>query len=110
MINQECSSLCKRSGSLSPFRTIAVERFSEFHWQHCIEDLSTRAPLLLSLFTSIVSHSDARNEAKCNSAHNPGICMAAAILLKERNREMTGLQSLISLILYSSHAEKQVHI
>ena len=34
--------------------------------------------------------------------------MTAAVLLKERNREMCGIQSLISLLLYSSHVDKQV--
>ncbi len=45
---------------------------------------------------------------KVGEAHFPGICSAAAILLKERNREMCGLQSLVSLLMYSCHAEKQV--
>lgn len=108
IIDQECSSLCKRSCPFSPFRTIPVNSYCDFNWLWFIEDLATRAPLLLSLFTSVVSHSDDRNETKRESAHYPGICMTAAILLKERNREMTGIQSLISLLLYSCHVEKQV--
>ena len=38
----------------------------------------------------------------------PGICMATAILLKERNKKLHGVQSRISTLLYSSHLEKQV--
>ena len=33
--------------------------------------------------------------------------MATAIMLKERNREMCGIQTLLSLILFSSHVQKQ---
>ena len=40
--------------------------------------------------------------------HYPGLCMSVAILLKERNREMSGLQYIVSLLLYSSHVDKQV--
>ena len=34
--------------------------------------------------------------------------MAAAAVLKERNQEMCGVQSLTSSLLYSCHCEKQV--
>ena len=44
---------------------------------------------------------------KVGSSHNPGICCAAADLLKERNREMCGLQSLVSLLMFSCHAKKR---
>ena len=107
-IDQECSVLCQRHLPSSPFRSISVDGFSTFQWKDCIDDLSLRAPTLLQLLSTIVSHSDHRNEKKTKSAHHPGICMTTAVLLKERNREMCGVQSLISLILYSSHAEKQV--
>ena len=108
-IDQECSVLSQKRSPSSPFRSIAVDGFTTFRWKDCIEDLSLRAPTLLSLLSSIVSHSDHRNEKKIESAHYPGICMTTAVLLKERNREMCGVQSLISLILYSSHAEKEVN-
>ena len=107
-IDRECSVLCQRCSPSSPFRHIAVDDFSTFQWKDCIDDLSLRAPTLLQLLSVIVSHSDHRNEKKTESAHHPGVCMTTAILLKERNREMCGVQSLISLILYSCHAEKQV--
>ena len=47
---------------------------------------------------------------KVDTAHHPGIYSAAAVLLKERNREICGLQSHVSLLMYSCHAEKQVHV
>ena len=62
-------------------------------------------------FTQLALHvrgNDHRNIIKVGAAHYPGICCAAAILLKERNHEMCGLQSLVSLIMYTCHAEKQV--
>ena len=72
-----------------------------------VTDLKVKAPLFFTLLDSITSRNDHRNIAKVGVTHYTGIS-AAAILLKERNREMCGLQSLVSLLLYSCHAEKQV--
>ncbi len=38
----------------------------------------------------------------------PAIVNATAILLKERNREMSGVQSIVSYLMYACHSEKQV--
>lgn len=107
-IGKQCGSLCQRKDSLSPFRQIPVEKLAKFEWKSLIDNLSSKAPLLMKVFTAIVSHSDHRNREKTGSAHHPRICMATAVLLKERNREMCGLQSVISTLLYSSHVDKQV--
>lgn len=34
--------------------------------------------------------------------------MAAATLLKERNREMCGVQTMVSLVMFNSHVQKKV--
>ena len=109
-ISLECGSLCRKTQELSPFRKIPANQLAAFQWISLKEHLSAKAPLLLSLFSAIVSHSDHRNKKKADSAHYPGICMATTILLKERNREMCGVQSLISTLLYNSHTDKQVRV
>ena len=73
-----------------------------------VEELSLKAPTLLKILSPIVTANDKRKQTAVPGSHNPGLCMAVAILLKERNREMCGLQSIISLLLYSSHVDKQV--
>ena len=95
--------------TLSPFRKIGVDKLTDFQWKSFTQDLSVKAPIMLRLI-SIVAHSDHHNKKKVGSAHHPGICMAFAILLKERNRELCGVQSLISVLLYNSHVDKQVMI
>ena len=65
-----------------------------------IEDLKSKAPTLLQLVTSVVSVNDHRNTSKVGNSHHPGICAAFAVLLKERNREMCGLQSIVSVLMY----------
>lgn len=107
VINDECLDLCKRSKP-SMFRHSEPIGYVDFQWSHYIADLESRSPVLLKLCKTLVSHSDHRNEKKEGSTHIPAICMAVSVLLKERNREMVGLQTCISMLLYASRAEKQV--
>ena len=83
---------------------------SELKWDQCIEELRSSAPLLLEVLTAVVSQNDNRNAQKCGAAHFPGICLAVAAILKERNREMCGVQSIVSLILMASGVDKKVCI
>ena len=107
-LESECARLSQHSLPLSPFRRIPTDEYATFEWKEIIENLSQKAPTLFHVLSSIVAHSDRRNKKKVNTAHYPGLCMTVGVLLKERNREMCGVQSLISLILYSSHVDKQV--
>ena len=106
-LNEQCTNLCRKT-TVSPFRTIPVDHLADFQWKDMVNDLQLKAPLLFTVLHSIVSRNDHRNAVKVGAAHYPGICSAAAMLLKERSREMCGLQSLISLLMYSCRAEKQV--
>ena len=105
-LNDECSTLCKKiSNNPSPFRTISATDLVKFTWRALIEELEVKAPTLL---TNITSFSDHRNQTKSGPSHHPGICAAVGVLLKERNREMCGPQSIVSLLMYLCHCEKQV--
>ena len=106
-IEAECATLCRKK-SPSLFRKLSANDLMEFEWEKVIVELEERAPLFLRIYSSIVSVNDYRNQHKFGAHHHPGICMATAIILKERNREICGLQSLISLLLFSSHVEKKV--
>lgn len=107
MINDECLELCKKSPP-SMFRKIHISELHKFQWQSLIDKLQIRAPILLKVFQVITSHSDSRNELKFGNVHFPAICMAIGILLKERNRQMCGVQKMLSLLLFKSGVQKQV--
>lgn len=76
-------------------------------WDAFIIELQSKVPTLLLILLTLVSFNDSRN-AKVGATHFPGVCAAVAVLLKERNREMCGFQSLVSALLYACHSEKQV--
>ena len=110
-LSEECCTLCERKDStVSLFRSIPVTALANSKWEDFIEELQSKAPLLLQAFTSVVSVYDHRNTVKVGSVHYRGICAAIAVLLKERSREMCGLQSLVSVLMYSVHCEKQVNM
>ena len=107
IVCDEFLDLC-RKGEPSIFRRSHPNDYLTFKWADYGLELETRAPVFFQLCKAIVEHGDHRNEKKKGSAHLPAICMAIAVLLKERNREMIGLQTGISLLLYASHVQKQV--
>ncbi len=65
----------------------------------------------ISLQTALLpcyTRSDHRNKTKKGDKHHPGICMALSVLLKERSREMSGLQTFLSLVLFSTRVNRKV--
>ena len=111
-IEGECSTLCKRvlpnTGSPSLFRKIPVGAMPKFSWMDCVRELESNAPILFKCLMSVCSHSDHRNKDKRGDSHFPGICMAVACILKESNREMCGIQTLLSLLVYGCCVQKKV--
>ena len=67
-----------------------------------------KSPLLLKILTAVVVRIDSRYAPKSQIVHHPAIVTAIAVLLKERNREMSGVQSINSCLMYACHCEKQV--
>ena len=111
MVNSECCTLCKRNADLpSMFRKISVEEIPLFKWKEGIDELQAKAPTLFQILSTITSHNDHRNTKRKGDWRHSGICMAVGCLLKERNQEMCGIQSVLSLMLFSEHIPKQVAI
>ena len=112
LIDAECSELCKKSSASLPslFRSIPISDLHKFQWQTLIDELQNRAPIVLKILQVITSHSDSRNEQKCGDVHYPAICLVMGILLKERNRQMCGVQKILSLLLFKSGVQKQVSV
>ncbi len=108
-LDNECTNLCQVT-SPSLFSKVPLSELESFECEKFIRDLQERAPLFLQVLSTIASRNDHRNKCKTGKFHHPGICMAAAVILKERCQRMTGLQSVISLLLFTSHAEKQVSV
>lgn len=110
LVNKECNELCRKKKDPSPFRKIAIEKIPLFTWDIFADCFKSLAPTTFKFASIIVCHSDKRNEFKKGVRHIPTICMALAMLLKERNREMVGLQCVISVALFASQVQKKVRL
>ena len=93
---------------LSPFWHVPVTDLESFSFQDCVCQLQEKSPFLYHLIVSIVQQNDHRNKSKRGDSHIPGICTAVAIMLKERNNHMCGVQTYLSLALYTSQVPKKV--
>lgn len=106
LINNECSTLCQKG--TSPFRKIPVNDIAHFKWEQFIGEMESKSPLLLRILIAIATRVDHRYQHIPQTAKFPGIVTAAAVLLKQRNREMCGVPSIVSLLMYACHCEKKV--
>ena len=107
LVVSEFQVLCCKE-PLSLFRHMPVKEIDQFQWEPLMTELQCKAPLLLKLLSAVVVREDTRCQVKPPTVHYPAIVTATAILLKERNREMSGVQSIVSCLMYACHSEKQV--
>ena len=107
IVDDECAVLCSKN-PVSLFRSMTLEQAENFSWTQAIAELKTKAPILYHILDLAVTHSSRRNKQKKGERQFSGLCMSVAILLKERNRMMCGIQSYVSSALFSSHVQKKV--
>ena len=96
--------LCKLCSDKTPsiLRMYNKDSFKHFTWDNLITELSLTAPTLLSLFEAFTE-----TKTVCHNRKGViGVCIS--LLLKNRFAKACFVQKLISLILYSGHASKQV--
>lgn len=117
VVDRECQQLCKKKPA-SVLRVKSIDQLKSFSWDAVITELKKRAPTLLSILIAAAQstrHPRRQSEPrrkKSNPVHRPWrqsvVCMAAAVLLKERNQQMCKPQSIVSTLLYAGHASKKV--
>lgn len=91
------------------FKGITLPSLPQFSWSWFIDKLKKAATLLLGIVSTICSQNDLRDKFKSGPTHHPGMGMAVALLLKEGNLHMTGVQSIVSLPLFVARVDKQVN-
>ena len=75
-----------------------------FSWSKLVDELRVHAPTLLHLLQAMV-----KKKKSCNRPPADGIIgVCASILLKHHYDKMSMVQKIISVVLYSGHASKQV--
>lgn len=102
VIRNELKAMCSDK-AMSILRTeSAALKLNMFSWDKLLTELSTYAPVFLTLLHAATYTRRSRD----NQSAVIGIC--AAVLLKHRFHKMNLVQKLLSLILYSGHSSKKV--
>lgn len=79
----------------------SIDDLNQFQWDRLHRELSTEAPILLSILINATK----TRVPRPNSHIIVGTCVS--LLLKHRNPKMSLLQKMISIVLYAGHASKQ---
>ena len=98
-ITRECKRISSKKNST--LLRLSLNKVKSFDWKLLRKELKRHTPTLLSVLEA----------ASCNqpSKRNPRIVgMAAAALLKGRNKNLCLLQGVVSTILYAGHSSKKV--
>lgn len=79
-----------------------------FSWHLLISELTNRAPLLLSLLSAVADLRMSKKRLNIPVSCLPFVGMASAVLLKCRNKHMSAVQHIMSMILNAGHANSRV--
>ena len=97
-ITRECKLLSSQKSSL---KYVSAKAVKTFKWKAMENEMKAVAPTLLAILRSaIIKRSSPPDMRK--------VCMAAALLLKARNKNMCLVQSFVSVLLYAGHCSKLV--
>ena len=108
VIKAECVALCRHTPKQSILRVCSTKQLLTFRWSKVLSELKSRTPTLLSILNAA-----AEPAYKCRKQTASPPCavgMAAAILLKQHNKHLCLLQTIISILLYAGHAAKRVRL
>lgn len=108
----ECQQLCKAVGFQSVLRRHSRKDVMQFSWQTIVAEWKEHAPLLFAFLNAIVGKVRARNLIKGVSEESryPSICTTGAVLLKERNKDMSLIHHVIGILLFHGDVKKMVSL
>lgn len=101
IVRREVHQLCSTKYGASVLRDTTSTSLTHFSWKPFLSELQSRAPTLYAVIKSATE--------KPRKGLNPSaICVAAALILKSRNKFLSQIQAVISVLLYAGHCSKQV--
>ena len=97
-------------------RNCSGDTLKEFVWKDLLQELEKEAPVSLSLFKQCAhvkrcghtQRGKSGRSARRSPDEETAVGMCFAILLRSRSQRMSLVQRLVSMLLYGSHAPKQV--
>ena len=115
VVSKELTRLSSRNVN-SSLRHSSVECIEESDWNALVQELEAEAPVMLSLLRECVQvkrrayqpKGRVGRSARRLPSQDAAISMRFSMLLRARCQQMNRVQRMISMLLYGSHAPKQV--
>lgn len=108
-IRKEMKRMCGLK-SISLLRDSTPQRLCSFKWEDLMKEMQQTAPTFFQILEGCVYRKQKgvqmKKSYRVNDESVIGIC--AAILLRHKNPKMNLIQRIISMLLYGSHAPKNV--
>lgn len=98
-LHADCVELCKRKKP-SILRKNKYPDMVDFSWDALFEELQSRCPILLDVMSTVVK------SKKCDVIPPLGLCYA--ILMQQRNHELSVIQRINTILFSEGNAKKQV--
>ena len=109
-LNDQCTHLCEKVHFKSILRQSSLDDLLKFTWQSLVDEWKLEAPLFLSFLQAVATPRRPRNKQKglTVTGRFPALCMGGAVLLKERNKDMSALHQLVGIYLFHGDLHKSV--
>ena len=103
IIRREVHQLCSMKYGASVLRGTSSAALTSFSWRPVVIELKARAPVLYDVLKAVIARPKKSTDASA-------IGIAAAVMLKARNRFFSFPQAVTSVLLYAGHCSKQVSV
>ena len=108
LVCTECANLSSRKTPSSFNHNKGKPDIGCFTWDAIALDLQTRAPTFHAVLVAAANRQWTKKAESSSQKCVPALGMAAAILLKSRNKQLSAVQTMISLVLNAGHVSSQV--
>ena len=108
LVCTECANLSSRKTPSSFNHNKGKSNIGCFTWDVIALDLQTRAPTFHAVLVAAADRQWTKKAVSSSQKCVPALGMAAAILLKSRNKQLSAVQTRISLVLNAGHVSSQV--
>lgn len=109
LIRRELKQICSDEKK-SLFKNKSLLAIESFKWSETAADLKINAPTLFSLLHTCTGSANCITSPTCSKKQEIAITFCAGILLRSYSERGNLVQRLMSVLLYASHAPKQVSI
>ena len=107
-INEKCKKLCAKSKGRPSLLRVSREKqknLADFKWISLLNEMKDRVPDVLNILMAI-----ATPQIKKDNSQVAPLCTAFGILMHTRNRELSLVQKLNTVVIGSGNATKKVRI